>query len=61
MISLTDGVNRIICTFGDMVRVPGSYGTLMQAKTEGKDVRVVYSPVDAVRIAEQHPHQEVIF
>ncbi len=61
MISLTDGTDRIICTFGDMMRVPGSYGTLMQAKTEGKDVRVVYSPVDAVRIAEQHPYQEVIF
>ncbi|MCL6615656.1 MAG: hydrogenase formation protein HypD [Anoxybacillus ayderensis] len=61
MISLTDGADRIICTFGDMMRVPGSYGTLMQAKTEGKDVRVVYSPVDAVRIAKQHPYQEVIF
>lgn len=61
MISLTAGSDRIICTFGDMMRVPGSYGTLMQAKTEGKDIRVVYSPVDAVRIAEQNPQKEVIF
>ncbi|GGJ58975.1 hydrogenase expression/formation protein HypD [Anoxybacillus voinovskiensis] len=61
MISLTDGENRIICTFGDMMRVPGSDGTLMQAKTEGNDIRVVYSPVDAVRVAEQHPEKEVIF
>jgi hydrogenase expression/formation protein HypD len=61
MISLTDGDDRIICTFGDMMRVPGSYGTLMQAKTEGKDIRVVYSPIDAVRIAEQNQQKEVIF
>lgn len=61
MISLTDGEDRIICTFGDMMRVPGSYGTLMQAKAEGKDIRVVYSPIDAVRIAEENPQKEVIF
>ncbi|EZP77469.1 hydrogenase isoenzymes formation protein HypD [Parageobacillus genomosp. 1] len=61
MISLTDGDDRIICTFGDMMRVPGSNGTLMQAKAEGKDIRVVYSPIDAVRIAEQNQQKEVIF
>ncbi|RBW70966.1 hydrogenase formation protein HypD [Bacillus taeanensis] len=61
MIQLTEGENRIICTFGDMMRVPGTMNTLMGAKTEGKDIRVVYSPLDAVRIAEEHPDKEVIF
>jgi hydrogenase expression/formation protein HypD len=61
MISLADGDGRIICSFGDMMRIPGSNGTLMQAKAGGKDIRVVYSPVDAVRIAEQNPQKEVIF
>lgn len=61
MISLIHGDDRIICTFGDMMRVPGSYGTLMQAKSEGKDIRVVYSPIDAVRIAEQNQQKEVVF
>lgn len=61
MIALADGDNRIICTFGDMMRVPGSRKTLLQAKTEGKDVRVVYSPTDAVRVAEENPQHEVVF
>lgn len=61
MIALADGDGRIICTFGDMMRVPGSRTTLMQAKTEGKDIRVVYSPADAVRVAEEQPEREVVF
>lgn len=61
MIALTEGENRIITTFGDMLRIPGSKGSLMKAKTEGKDIRVVYSPSDAVRIAKENPGQEVIF
>ncbi|WP_197035586.1 hydrogenase formation protein HypD [Paenibacillus sp. UNC451MF] len=61
MIALAEGENRIICTFGDMMRVPGSRKTLMDAKTEGKDIRVVYSPTDAIGIAERNPEREVIF
>jgi len=61
MIKLADGDNRIICTFGDMVRVPGTEVSLMEAKTQGKDIRIVYSPPDAVRIAEENPDKEVIF
>lgn len=61
MIQLSEGPNRILCTFGDMMRVPGSKATLMQAKTEGKDIRVVYSPLDSVKIAEENPEKEVIF
>ncbi|MBM7647458.1 hydrogenase expression/formation protein HypD [Bacillus ectoiniformans] len=61
MIQLSDGANRILCTFGDMMRVPGSKRSLMKAKTEGKDIRVVYSPLDSVRIAKENPDKEVIF
>ncbi len=51
----------ILCTFGDMVRVPGSRSSLAQAKAEGADVRVVYSPLDALRIARENPQRPVIF
>lgn len=61
MIELANGENRIICTFGDMIRVPGTKRTLMEAKTEGADIRIIYSPTDAVRIAEENPTKEVIF
>lgn len=61
MIKLADGENRIICTFGDMIRVPGTEFSLLEAKTEGKDIRIVYSPPDAVKIAEENPDKEVIF
>ncbi|WP_442598298.1 hydrogenase formation protein HypD [Neobacillus sp. D3-1R] len=61
MIQLSEGENRILCTFGDMMRVPGSKYTLMKAKTDGRDIRVVYSPLDSVKIAEENPNKEVIF
>ncbi|MDZ5712741.1 hydrogenase formation protein HypD [Jeotgalibacillus haloalkalitolerans] len=61
MIQLADEPDTILCTFGDMMRVPGSASTLMKAKTEGKDIRVVYSPLESVKIAQQHPDKEVIF
>jgi len=51
----------ILTTFGDMVRVPGSNGSLQEAKSQGADVRVVYSTLDALQIARQNPHQAVIF
>jgi hydrogenase expression/formation protein HypD len=47
--------------FGDMLRVPGSRGTLLEAKAQGADVRMVYSPLDALRIAKQNPEREVVF
>ncbi|HET9018377.1 MAG TPA: hydrogenase formation protein HypD, partial [Acetobacteraceae bacterium] len=43
--------NVIFATFGDMMRVPGSHGSLLDAKAEGADVRFVYSPLDALKIA----------
>lgn len=61
MIQLAEGSNRILCTFGDMMRVPGSRVSLMKSKTDGKDIRVVYSPLDSVKIAEENPDKEVIF
>ena len=51
----------ILTTFGDMVRVPGSNGCLEDAKSEGADVRVVYSTLDALQIARENPDQAVIF
>ena len=51
----------IFCSFGDMLRVPGSTTDLLAVKANGGDVRIVYSPLDAVRLASQHPGKEVVF
>ena len=51
----------IFCSFGDMLRVPGSDRDLFHVKSEGGDVRVVYSPLDAVTLAAEHPDSEVVF
>jgi hydrogenase expression/formation protein HypD len=51
----------IFCSFGDMLRVPGSTTDLLSVKAAGGDVRIVYSPVDAVKLAGQNPGREVVF
>ncbi len=51
----------IFCSFGDMLRVPGSEGDLFSIKSKGGDVRVVYSPLDCLKIARANPEREVIF
>jgi hydrogenase expression/formation protein HypD len=51
----------IFCSFGDMLRVPGSKSDLLSAKAAGADVRIVYSPLDAVKIARENPGREVVF
>jgi hydrogenase expression/formation protein HypD len=51
----------IFTCFGDMLRVPGANGTLLDAKAEGADVRMVYSPLDALRIARDNPDRVVVF
>jgi len=51
----------IFTSFGDMLRVPGSATDLLDAKAQGADVRIVYSPLDAVTLAERHPEREVVF
>jgi len=51
----------IFTTFGDMMRVPGSQGSLLDARAEGADVRFVYSPLDALKLARENPDREVVF
>lgn len=51
----------ILASFGDAVRVPGSLGNLLAAKANGADVRIVYSPLDALALARRHPEREVVF
>jgi len=50
-----------LCSFGDMLRVPGTEGDLLGAKTRGGDVRFVYSPLDALAVARANPHRQVVF
>lgn len=61
MIACAGIPNVILATFGDMMRVPGSSSTLMREKAGGSDIRVVYSPLDAVQIARDNPGKEVVF
>ena len=51
----------IFCSFGDMLRVPGSTKSLFDAKAEGADVRIVYSPLDALKLARTNPDKQVVF
>jgi hydrogenase expression/formation protein HypD len=51
----------ILCSFGDMIRVPGSRRSLLEAKALGADVRILYSPLEAVKIAQENPDKEVVF
>ena len=51
----------IFCSFGDMLRVPGSEKDLFRIKSEGGDVRVVYSPLDALNLARENPDKQVVF
>ena len=51
----------IMTSFGDMMRVPGSNGSFFDAKARGTDIRMVYSPLDALKIAKQNPDRRVVF
>jgi len=51
----------IFCSFGDMLRVPGSRGDLLTLKGKGADVRVVYAPIDCLKIARENPEKKVVF
>jgi hydrogenase expression/formation protein HypD len=53
--------DTIVCSFGDMLRVPGSTANLLQARTDGGEVRVVYSPLDALDLARREPDKTVVF
>jgi hydrogenase expression/formation protein HypD len=53
--------NVIFSSFGDMLRVPGTHGDLLSAKSRGGDVRIVYSPMDALKLAQANPEKQVVF
>src|SRR5689334_23073849 len=53
--------NVIFCSFGDMLRVPGTESDLFGVKARGGDVRIVYSPLDAVKVARENPEKQVVF
>lgn len=60
-IELSKRPEVIVTTFGDMMKVPGSYSSLAREKGEGRDIRIVYSPLDALALAEKEPDREVVF
>lgn len=61
-LSIARSANTILCTFGDMLRVPGSGGeSLLHLRTKGHDIRIVYSPLDTLKIARENPRQQVVF
>ncbi|MCX7834101.1 MAG: hydrogenase formation protein HypD [Ignavibacteria bacterium] len=60
-INIAKQKNTIIATYGDMLRVPGSEKDLLSAKAEGCDIRMVYSPLEAVSIAEENPNKKIVF
>jgi hydrogenase expression/formation protein HypD len=60
-VAIASRPDAIFCSFGDMLRVPGSRDDLLKVKARGGDVRIVYSPLDALRLARQHPEKKVVF
>ncbi|MFY8082720.1 MAG: hydrogenase formation protein HypD [Rubrivivax sp.] len=60
-VAIAEHPQVIMTTFGDAMRVPGSKKSLLQAKADGADVRTVYSPMDALKLARLHPDKEVVF
>jgi hydrogenase expression/formation protein HypD len=60
-IAVAQAPGVIFTSFGDMMRVPGSKGSLLGAKAQGADVRIVYSPLDALRVAADNPERPVVF
>ena len=60
-IALSQNPNVIFTTFGDAMRVPGSKYSLLQAKAQGADIRMVYSPLDSLKIAKENPDKEIVF
>jgi hydrogenase expression/formation protein HypD len=58
---LAEEAGVILCSYGDMLRVPGSTRSLLEAKAAGADVRILYSPLEAVKIARENPDKQVVF
>ena len=60
-LSIASNKDVIFCSFGDMLRVPGTRGDLFSVKAKGGDIRIVYSPLDTLKIARENPTKEVVF
>lgn len=60
-VHLAEEKGVILCSYGDMLRVPGSKHSLLESKAAGADVRILYSPLEAVKIAQENPGKEVVF
>jgi hydrogenase expression/formation protein HypD len=60
-IALSRQKDTTIVTFGDMIRVPGSTSSLQKEKAEGRDIRIIYSSLEALKIAKEHPGKNVVF
>jgi hydrogenase expression/formation protein HypD len=60
-VAIANRPDVIFCSFGDMLRVPGSRKSLFDVKAEGADVRIVYSPLDALKLAKSNPEKQVVF
>ncbi|WP_245590373.1 hydrogenase formation protein HypD [Aneurinibacillus terranovensis] len=60
MIRIADEPGVIVCTFGDMLRVPGSHGSLLTRKSAGADIRMIYNPVEAVVVAQENPDKKIV-
>ena len=60
-LTLTNDPQVVLCAFGDVMRVPGSKASPLEAKARGKDVRMVYSPLDALKLAIENPDKQVVF
>ncbi len=60
-IYLAEEKGVVLCSFGDMIRVPGSKKSILEAKALGADIRILYSPLEAVNIAKENPDKEIVF
>jgi len=60
-LTIAEDANVIFAAFGDMMRVPGTHGSPLEHKARGRDVRIVYSPLDALKIAQANPDRHVVF
>ena len=60
-IFLAEKKDVTLCSFGDMLRVPGSKKNLLEIKAEGADIRILYSPLEAVKLAQENPDREIVF
>ena len=60
-VAIAQKSNVIFTSFGDMMRVPGSHSNLLQTKAQGADIRILYSPLDAIELAAAYPEKEIVF